>query len=181
MFFRFTEAQDRPRETIRRMMEKEATAECMRRLDGAQACPYELNDKWGELRLLEMPLTEACGSPGGSVVGMAIHAEKRSRKSCDWFTADGRNALCRLDVAREGPEAWQQCWLAGRLARAIRMSVSVSEPGTGSVVGAMHTTAPCEGDHCVINGQRLGAPGASASGNLIDLRARTGAAGTRVE
>ena len=54
-----------------------------------------------------------------------------------------------------------------------KMSVSMSEPGAGSDVGAMRTSAVRDGDHWVINGQKLWATGAGAKGNVINFYAKT--------
>jgi len=171
--FRFTEEQEMLRETIRRMMEKEATPEYIRRLDREQEYPYVLYDRWVELGLFRMPFPEEFGGLGGSVLDMAVIAEELSRKSFDFFTAFGGSVFCGLTVARKGTDAQRHRWLPKLLSGEIRMSVSMSEPDAGSDVGAMRTTARRDGDHWVINGQKLWSTGAGARDNVINLYVRT--------
>jgi len=161
--FRFTEEQEMLRETIRRMMEKEATPEYIRRLDREQEYPYALYDRWVELGLFRMPFPEEFGGLGGSVLDMAVIAEELSRKSFDFFTAFGGSVFCGLTVARKGTDAQRHRWLPKLLWGEIRMSVSMSEPDAGSDVGAMRTTARRDGDHWVINGQKVWTSGAHYS------------------
>jgi alkylation response protein AidB-like acyl-CoA dehydrogenase len=53
------------------------------------------------------------------------------------------------------------------------MAISISEPEAGSDVGAMRTTARRNGDHYVINGQKLWSSGAGAKGAVINAYVKT--------
>ena len=145
MDFRFTEEQNMLRETVRRMMEKLATPEYIRRLDREQAYPYELYDAWVEMGLLRMPFPEEQGGLGGTVIDMALIAEELSRFSFDFFTAFGGSAFCGLNVSRKGTEEQRGYWIPKLLSGEVKMSVSMSEPDAGSDVGAMRTTARRDG------------------------------------
>lgn len=173
MDFRFTEEQNMLRESVRRMMEKLATPEYVRTLDREQAYPYELYDAWVEMGLLRMPFPEEHGGLGGSVLDMAVIAEELSKKSFDFFTAYGGSVFCGLNVLHKGTQEQRRYWIPKLLAGEIKMSVSMSEPDAGSDVGALRTTARRDGDHWVINGQKLWATGAGAKGNVINVYVKT--------
>lgn len=173
MDFEFTQEQDMLRDSVRKMMDKLATPEYIRRLDREQAYPYDLYDAWVEMGLLRMPFPEAYGGLDGSVVDMVIIAEELSRSSFDFFTAYGGSVFCGLNIVRKGSEEQKRTWLPKLLSGEIKMSISMSEPDAGSDVGAMRTTARRDGDHWVISGQKLWATGAGAKGNVINVYVKT--------
>ena len=173
MDFRFTDEQNIVRDSVRKIMDRLATAEYIRRLDKEQAYPYELYDAWVELGLLGMPFPEQYGGLGGDALDMVIIAEELARKSFDFFTAYGGSVFCGLNLIRKGTEEQKQLWIPRLLTGEIKMSVSMSEPDAGSDVGALRTTARRDGGDWVINGQKLWATGAGAKGNVISVYAKT--------
>jgi len=173
MDFEFTQEQDMLRDSVRRMMDRLATSDYIRRLDREQAYPYELYDAWVDMGLLRMPFPEAYGGLDGSVLDMAIIAEELSRSSFDFFTAYGGSVFCGLNVVRKGSDEQKHHWIPRLLSGEVKMSISMSEPDAGSDVGAMRSTARRDGDHWVINGQKLWATGAGARGNVINVYVKT--------
>ncbi len=173
MDFEFTQEQDMLRESVRKLMDKLATPEYIRRLDREQAYPYELYNAWVELGLLRMPFPEAYGGLDGSVIDLIIIAEELSRKSFDFFTAYGASVFCGLNIVRKGSEEQKRYWIPRLLSGEIKMSISMSEPDAGSDVGAMRSSARRDGDHWVINGQKVWATAAGATGNVINVYVKT--------
>jgi len=137
MDFAFTEEQRMMRDSVRKLMDRIATPEYVRRLDRDQAYPDELYAAWVELGLLRIPFEEKYGGMGGSVVDMVIVAEEISRKSADFFMAYAGSVFCGLNVARKGSEEQKRLWLPKLLSGEIKMSISMSEPEAGSDVVAM--------------------------------------------
>src|SRR3990170_494212 len=173
MNFEFTDEQNMLRESVRKMMDKLATPEYIRRLDREQAYPNELYDQWVEMGLLRMPFPEELGGLGGNVIDMVVLSQELAYKSFDFFTAYGGSVFCGLNVARKGSEEQKRYWIPKLLSGGIKMSVSMSEPDAGSDVGAMRATARREGDQWVINGQKLWATGAGARNNVINVYVKT--------
>ena len=87
--------------------------------------------------------------------------------------AFGGSMFCGLNLLRNGTEEQKRHLLPKLLAGDIRMTISISEPDAGSDVGAMRTQARRDGDHYVINGQKIWQTGAGAKNNFINVYAKT--------
>jgi len=173
MDFGLSEEQTLLQDSVRKMMDKVATPDYIRRLDKEHAYPYELYQSWVDLGLLALPFPEAYGGLGGSVMDMVILAEEISRKSADFYMAYAGSVFCGLNVARKGSEEQKKFWLPKLLSGEVRFSISMSEPDAGTDIGAMRTTAVRDGDHYVINGQKLWSTGSGAKNTVINLYVRT--------
>src|SRR5580704_3917747 len=105
--------------------------------------------------LLRMPFPEKYGGLGGNVIDMAIISYELSYRSADLSMAFGGSVFCGLNILHKGSEEQKRHWLPKLLSGEIRMSISMSEPDAGSDIGAMRTAARRDGNHFVINGQKL--------------------------
>ncbi|MFL6805585.1 MAG: acyl-CoA dehydrogenase family protein [Xanthobacteraceae bacterium] len=161
------------RDNVRKLMDRVATAEYVRRLDREQAYPYELYAAWVDAGLLRLPFPEAYGGLGGSVIDMAIVAEEISRKSADLYMAFSGSTFCGLNILRKASEEQKRHWLPRLLSGDVRMAISISEPDAGSDVAAMRTSARRDGDHWIINGQKLWSSGAGADNAVINVYVKT--------
>jgi alkylation response protein AidB-like acyl-CoA dehydrogenase len=173
MDFSFTEEQRLLRESIRKLMDKHAPPTYVRRLDREQGYPYELYDAWAEAGLLRLPFPAEYGGLGGNVIDMVIISEELSRTSADFAMAFGGSVFCGLNLVRKASEEQKRHWLPRLVSGEIRMTISMSEPDAGSDVGAVRTTAVRDGNHWVINGQKLWATGAGAGDNVINVYVKT--------
>ena len=173
MDFTLTEEQRMMRDSVRRLMDRVATPEYVRRLDREQAYPDDLYAAWVELGLLRIPFEERYGGLGGNVVDLVIVAEEISRKSADLFMAYAESVFCALNIARKGSEEQKLYWLPRVLSGENKMSISMSEPDAGSDVGAMKASARRDGNDYVIGGQKLWATGAGAKDNVVNVYVRT--------
>ena len=174
MDFGFSEEQNILRDSVRKLMDKHAPPEYMRKLDREQAYPYELYDEWVKAGLLKLPFPEEYGGLGGSLVDMTIVAEEISRRSTDLVMAYGGSVFTGLNIVRKGSPEQKKHWLPKLLSGEIKMSISISEPDAGSDVGNIRTTARPDGNsHYVLNGQKLWATGAGAKNNFINMYVKT--------
>jgi alkylation response protein AidB-like acyl-CoA dehydrogenase len=171
--FAFTEEQNILRRSVCSLMDSIATPEYCRRMDREQTYPYELYDAWVEAGLLQMPFPEEYGGLGGSIIDVMIIAEELSRKSFDFFTAYSNNVFCGLNLFRKGSEEQRRTWIPKVMSGEVRMAISMSEPGAGSDVGALRTTARQDGDFWIISGQKLWSTGAGAKDTVINVYVRT--------
>jgi alkylation response protein AidB-like acyl-CoA dehydrogenase len=173
MDFEFSTEQNLLRDAVRRMMDEVAPPAKVRQLDRDRAYPSELYQAWVDMGLLGLAFPEAYGGTGGSPIDLAILAEEISRTSADFYMAYAGSVFCGLNVLRKGTEEQKARWLPRLLSGEIRMSISMSEPDAGSDVGAIRTSARRDGDHWVINGQKVWATGAGARDNVINVYVRT--------
>jgi len=173
MDFDLTEEQTILRDNVRKMMDRIAPADYVRRLDREQAYPYELYDAWAEAGLLGLPYSEEYGGLGGSVIDLVIIAEEISRKSADFFMAFAGSTFCGLNILRNATAEQKSAWLPKLASGAVRMAISISEPDAGSDVGALRTSARRDGDVWVINGRKLWSTGAGAKDAVINVYVKT--------
>lgn len=173
MDFDFSDEQNILRDSVRKLMNRVATPEYVRRLDRTQAYPDELYDAWVEAGLLALPFPEEYGGLGGSVIDMVIVTEELARVSADFLMAYAGSVFCGLNLARKGSDAQKREWLPRIASGEAKMSISMSEPDAGSDLSAIRTTARRDGDDWVISGQKLWASGAGARNNVINVYVRT--------
>jgi alkylation response protein AidB-like acyl-CoA dehydrogenase len=173
MDFGFTEEQRLLRESVRKLMQKHAPPDYVRRHDRERTYPEELFQAWVEAGLLALPFPEDCGGAGGSVMDMVIVAEEIARVSADLVMAYTGNIFCGLNLVRMASEEQKRTWLPQLFAGKIKFSISMSEPDAGSDIGAMRTTAVLDGNEWVIDGQKIWASTAGAKNNVINLYVKT--------
>jgi alkylation response protein AidB-like acyl-CoA dehydrogenase len=173
MDFDFSDEQKLLRDSVRKLMDRHAPPDTIRRLDREQAYPYELSDEWVKAGLLAMPFPEQYGGLGGSVIDMAIISSELSYRSADLAMAFGGSVFCGLNVLRNGSEEQRRHWLPKLLKGEIKMTISMSEPDAGSDIGAMRTNARRDGNGWLVNGQKLWATGAAAKNNVINMYVKT--------
>jgi alkylation response protein AidB-like acyl-CoA dehydrogenase len=173
MDFSFTEEQEMFRDSVRKLMDRHAPLEYIRRLDKEQAYPYELYDAWVDAGLFRLAFPEQYGGLGGSMIDIAILCEELSYRSADLSMAYGGSVFCGLNVLRKGTEEQKRYWIPRLVSGEVKFSISMSEPEAGSDLGAMRTTARRDGGHYVINGQKLWSTGAAAKKNVINLYCKT--------
>ena len=173
MDFGFTEEQRLLRDTVRKLMDRHAPRDYVRRLEKEAAYPYEVYDAWVEAGLFALPFPAEYGGLGGSVIDMAIVVEEIAKTSADFVMAFSGSIFCGLNLLRKASPEQTAYWLPRITAGEIRMSISMSEPDAGSDMGAMRTVAVRDGANYIINGQKLWATGAAARNNVINLYCKT--------
>jgi alkylation response protein AidB-like acyl-CoA dehydrogenase len=173
MDFAFTEEQTLLRESVRKLLQKHAPPEYVRKLDRERRYPEELYAAYAEAGLLALPFPEQYGGAGGSLLDMVIVAEEIARISADLVMGYTGNIFCGLNLVRMASEEQKRYWLPKLFAGEIKFSISMSEPDAGSDIGAMRTTAVRDGNEWVIDGQKIWASTAGAKNNVINLYVKT--------
>jgi alkylation response protein AidB-like acyl-CoA dehydrogenase len=173
MDFSLSEEQTILRDSVRKLMDRAAPIDYVRRLDREQAYPYELYAAWVEAGLLRLPYPLEYGGIGGSVEDLVLIAEEISRKSADFFMAFAGSTFCGLNILRKASDEQRHYWLPRIADGRVRMAISISEPGAGSDIGAIRTTAHRDGDDWVINGHKLWSTGAGAEDAVINVYVKT--------
>jgi alkylation response protein AidB-like acyl-CoA dehydrogenase len=173
MNFDCTEEQRMLLDNLRRMMDATATPEYLREHDENGRYPYEVYQAWVDMGLIGLPFPEGYGGFGGNVVDMALVGEELGRKAYSFLEAYGLSVFSGLSLLNNGSEQQKAVWLPRLIRGEIRMSISMTEPDAGSDAGNMRTLAVRDGDHWVINGQKVFSTAADAKNNVITLYCKT--------
>ncbi|GAA4097633.1 acyl-CoA dehydrogenase family protein [Nocardioides kongjuensis] len=150
----FNEDHEDYRRTIRAFLETEVVPHYQEWYDAGQVS-RELYTKLGELGVygIEVPeeyggagihsfrfsalLTEECARAGVNLGGSGVHVE-----------------LCLPYLLKLGTPEQLKRWMPGFVAGTEMWAIAMTEPGTGSDLAGMQTTAKRDGDHYVLNGAK---------------------------
>lgn len=175
MNFGLSSEQKLLRDSVRKLHEKHAPREYIRRLEHENAYPYELYQAWVDAGLFGVAFPERYGGSGGSVVDLAIIVNEIAYNSIDFQMSFGGCVFCGLNILRKGTEQQKEYWLPKLISGERRMSISISEPEAGSDVGNIRTRAVRDGDDFVVNGQKVWNTGAGADDLTLSVYLKTDA------
>jgi acyl-CoA dehydrogenase/citronellyl-CoA dehydrogenase len=145
--------------------------------EAAGTFPAELWKQLGAAGLLGLITPEAHGGAGGDGLAVALLAEELARASGGIaVTALVSAYMAAPHVIRHGNPAQQDRWLAALAAGEAVAAIAVTEPGTGSDVARVGTTARRTGDGWLLNGRKMFITNAGLA-DLIIVAARTGETG----
>lgn len=173
MDFALDADQEALRDAVRRLMEREAPEDYLRKLDEQTEYPYELYARWAEAGFLGLPIPEDYGGIGAGVLDFAVVAEEIGRWGYDLAGIFGVPLFIALTLLRYGTEEQKREFIPAVMAGRRRLVVSMTEPDAGSDVSALRTTARRRGDSFVINGQKLFCSGAGVDDTTIAVYCRT--------
>ncbi len=148
-----TEELDLLRESARRFFEQEC-APRYERWEHEGKIDREIWTKAGELGLLGAEIPEAYGGPGGSFAHDAVITEEANRVGIDGFGAPLHSAIVVPYVLHYGSEEQKRRWLPRLVTGQLIGAIAMTEPGAGSDLQGIKTTARKDGNHYVINGQK---------------------------
>jgi alkylation response protein AidB-like acyl-CoA dehydrogenase len=163
------------RDDLQRVMAEFATPETLRALDREGRYPYEIYEAWATAGLLRLGFPPAYGGTGGDLADLLLVAEDLAYWSYDLYIAYAVPLYASLRLLDCGSEAQKQKLLPAFMAGSLRLSTSVSEPGAGSDVSGIRTSARAVEGGWLLNGQKLWTTAASARGNLLQVLAITDA------
>jgi len=136
--------------------------------------PDAIMKKAWELGLVNMHIPESCGGLGLGTFEGVLTDEELGWGCTGIATAMTANTLAQVPVIVAGTEEQKKKWL-GRFAEApLLCSYAVTEPGAGSDVAGLKTTATRKGDKYVLNGQKMWITGAGHA-NWFFVLAKTDA------
>jgi acyl-CoA dehydrogenase len=135
--------------------------------------------KAGELGLLCASVPEEYGGGGGTLAHEFAIMESQAACGESGFGNQVHSGLVAHYILAYGTEEQKRRWLPGMASGALVSAIAMTEPGGGSDLKALRTTAIRDGDHYRLNGAKTFTSNGS-SADLIVLVVKTNpAAGTK--
>lgn len=108
----------------------------------------------GAAGLLAPMVPEAHGGAGGDFGHDAVIIESIGKAGCDGFGAALHSAIVAPYIIHYGSEEQKQRWLPKLVSGEYIGAIAMTEPGAGSDLQGVRTTAKRDGNHYVINGSK---------------------------
>ena len=114
----------------------------------------EMWNEAGAAGLLCLSMPEQYGGAGGDYRHEVVFMETMAQKGIDGFGASLHNSIVAPYILNYGTEDQKRRWLPGICTGKYVTAIAMTEPGAGSDLQGVKTTARLDGDHYVINGQK---------------------------
>jgi alkylation response protein AidB-like acyl-CoA dehydrogenase len=134
--------------------------------------PTQIVEGMKQLGLFGLTIPEEYGGLGESLLTYALVVEEIAR---GWMSVSGiinTHFIVAHMIARHGTEEQKNFFLPQMAAGEVRGAFSMSEPGLGSDVSAIRTSAVRDGSDYVINGQKMWLTNGGTA-NLVAVLCRT--------
>ena len=146
--------------------------EYWRKLDREMAYPTEFVQALTQSGYLGVLIPEEYGGAGLKISAGSAILEEVHRAGCNAGACHAQMYTMGT-VLRHGSEAQKKQWLPGIASGELRLQAfGVTEPTSGTDTSSLKTTAKREGDHYIVNGQKIWTSRAEHS-DLMLLLART--------
>src|SRR5438105_1729188 len=126
----------------------------VRECDEAMRHPAEVIEKAHELGLMNLHVPEEYGGPGLSAFDGMLVGEELYWGCSGIGTSITANGLGSGPVIGFGTDEQKRQWLTPLIEEPILASFGLSEPGAGSDVASLKTTAVRDGDDYILNGSK---------------------------
>ena len=142
------------RNSVGRFLDDNAPPEKFESWRRAKVVERDLWTKAGAAGLLGLSTSTAYGGIGGDFRHEAILIEEAAKRGIEGWGASLHNAIVMPYIEIYGTEDQKKRWLP-KLARGDYVgAIAMTEPGTGSDLQAVKTSARKSGNHYVINGSK---------------------------
>jgi len=159
---------------VGRFFDEHATPEATARWRANGIVDREIWTKAGAAGLLGLSVPEAWGGAGGDYRHEVILMEQLQANGVDGFGISLHNAIVAPYIVHYGTEAQKARWLPDICTGKLVCAIAMTEPGAGSDLQGVKTTARLDGDAYVINGQKTFITNGQTA-NLICVVAKTDA------
>lgn len=149
----FTEEHVMFRDSLRKFLEKEAVP-YFEQWEADKLVPRSFWTKLGENGFLCPTVSEEYGGVGGDFAMSTILSEELGRVGAGLAGPGTHSNIIVPYLETYGTEEQKQKYLPGCVSGDIVTAVAMTEPGTGSDLANIKTTAIKDGDYYVINGQK---------------------------
>ncbi|HHV26343.1 acyl-CoA dehydrogenase family protein [Anaerosalibacter bizertensis] len=179
MFFKTTEQHEELRAKIRKFAEEEVKPIAFM-LDQENKFPKEAIEKLGQIGMMGIPYPKEYGGAGLDTISYAIAVEELSR--VDGGTGvilSAHTSLGAYPIAAYGTEEQKQKYLVPLASGEKIGAFALTEENAGSDAGGTETTAVLEGDHYILNGEKIFITNAGEADIYIIFAVTTPGIGTR--
>ncbi|MGD9737243.1 MAG: acyl-CoA dehydrogenase family protein [Solirubrobacterales bacterium] len=152
----FGEEHEELRETVARFVAAEI-APHVDAWEAAREFPRELYGRCADLGFLGLKFPEAYGGQGGTHLHDAVWVEELAHSGGSGGVAAGLNAHTSIalpPIFNFGTEEQKQRWLVPGIAGEKIGALGITEPGAGSDVASIATSAERHGDAYIVNGAK---------------------------
>lgn len=150
----FNEEHNAFRETVRKFYEKEVVPN-IEKYEAQQHVDRDLWNKAGALGLLCTTMPEEYGGSGVDRLYSMILIEEQAYAMDSSTGFSLHSDIVANYINNFGNEAQKQQWLPRMASGEVVTAIAMTEPGTGSDLQAVRTSAVLDGDEYVINGSKI--------------------------
>lgn len=174
MDFAFTEEQRLLRDSMREFVNKEIKGDYARDLDEDPSKMFIDDAMWQKIKdlgIFAASVPEEYGGLGGSFMDDVIIAEEFARGSVAVAMSFGATTgFGARSILFSGNEEQKKYFLPKIAQGEIKFCMAVTEPGGGTdILGALKTFAHQDGDHFIVNGQKIFITNAHKADYLLTL------------
>ena len=141
-------------DSVGKWIDEHAGPDKMAEWIAASSVPRDLWTKAGEAGLLNLSMPEEWGGMGGDYRHEVVLMEQLGWKGADHFGISLHNAIVAPYVAHYGSDEQKGRWLPKLASGELVGAIAMTEPGAGSDLQGVKTTAIKKGDHYVLNGSK---------------------------
>ncbi|MBZ6130730.1 acyl-CoA dehydrogenase family protein [Streptomyces olivaceus] len=142
------------RQTLRDFVEREIVP-VAREYEHAGRYPTEIVRTMKDLGLFGLVIPEEYGGLGADTVSFALTFEEISRGWMGVAGILGSHSVSCWMINRHGTEEQKRALLPKLATGELRTGVALTEPGAGTDLQGIRTTARRDGDHYVVNGAKM--------------------------
>ncbi len=153
MDFEFSDEQRLFRDTLRSFVDKEIVPVASE-WERSGRYPTEIVDGMKELGLFGMTVPEEYGGLDIDMVSFALVFEELAKGWMGIAGILGSHSLSCWLIAKHGTEEQRAAYLPGLATGELRTGIALTEPGAGTDLQGIRTTARLEGDHYIVSGTK---------------------------
>ncbi|MFF5987250.1 acyl-CoA dehydrogenase family protein [Prauserella flavalba] len=154
MDFSFNDEQRLFRDTLRDFVDKEIIP-VARDWEQSGRYPTEIVATMRQLGLFGLAVPQSYGGLGADTVSFVLTFEELSRGWMGIAGILGSHSVSCFMIARHGTEEQKARYLPRLATGELRTGIALTEPGAGTDLQGIRTTARLDGDHYVVNGSKM--------------------------